>query len=382
MDSFFESFTGMSTFIPMIGENLFGMTLTELRDIVAEAGMEAYRANQIFTWLYDKHVTDFNEMTNLSKAQRDILAARYSLYVPVIVSERVSTDGTRKFLLALEDKLEIEAVYIPSERESAGEPKRHTICVSTQVGCPLDCVFCATASMKLKRNLTTGEILGQWLALQRYASRRITNLVFMGMGEPLLNLDNVLRAVEILTHEMTTGIGSRHLTISTAGLPREIRRLADSGVNVKLAVSLHSLDDAVRSRLMPINRKHNLADLLPSLEYYYRKTRKRITFEYILFEGLNDSERDAVRLAKLTRRIPGKVNIIPFHQIDHVSKTLRAMDFAPSAPDRAEAFISRLRKDNVTVMVRNSSGVDIDAACGQLAINSSRRHVHNHSIVA
>jgi len=365
----------------MIGENLFGMTLAELRGIVAEAGMEAYRANQVFTWLYDKHVTDFNEMTNLSKTQRETLAARYRLYVPAIVSEQVSSDGTSKFLLALEDKLEIEAVYIPSERESAGEPKRRTICVSTQVGCPLDCVFCATASMKLKRNLTTGEILGQWLALQKHLSQRITNLVFMGMGEPLLNLDNVLRAVEILTHDMTTGIGSRHITISTAGLPHEIRRLADSGVNIKLAVSLHSLDEAIRSQLMPINRKHPLADLLPSLEYYYRKTKKRITFEYILFAGLNDSERDAARLAKLTRRIPGKVNIIPFHHIDHVSKDPGATTFSPSPPDRAEAFISRLREDNVTVMVRNSSGVDIDAACGQLALTSSRQRIVNSNIV-
>ncbi len=366
----------------MTGENLFGKSLDELQKILAEAGMETYRANQVFTWLYDKHILDFNKMTNLSKAHRDALAARYRLRVPAIVSEQVSSDGTRKYLLALEDGLKVEAVYIPSERESAGEPKRRTICVSTQVGCPLDCAFCATAAMKLKRNLTAGEILGQWTALQKHVGQRITNLVFMGMGEPLLNLDNVLRAMEILTHDTTTGIGGRHITVSTAGIPHEIQRLADAGVNVKLAVSLHSLDDAVRSQLMPINRKYNLAALIPSMEYYYRKTKKRVTFEYVLFDNLNDSERDAARLVKLTRQIPGKVNIIPFHKIDHTSNKTRTMNLAPSTPERFEAFIARLRSDNVTVMVRNSSGVDIDAACGQLAIRSSLRHIDNHGIVA
>ena len=348
--------------------NLFGLEMDALRRACVDAGLPRFRAEQIFYWLYNRGVTSFHDCTNIPKPLRGELETRFTIRHPEVTNEQHSADGTRKFLLRLEDGRHVEAVLIPSESEDAGQPKRLTICVSTQVGCPLDCKFCATASMKLKRNLTAGEIFGQYRVVQARTSARITNLVFMGMGEPLLNYEALMNAVDLLTHEKTAGVAASHITLSTAGMVDGIRRLADEGRKIKLAISLHATTDELRHRLMPINKKHPLEDVIAAADYYYRATRRRITWEYILFDGLNDGAADIRRLARLTRRVPSKVNIIPFHPISSAFPDGLPLPLASPSRARIEEFAQLLRAENVTVMLRASSGRDIDAACGQLAV--------------
>lgn len=349
-------------------QNLFGKTVEELEEEFLSAGLPRYRGEQLFYWMYNRGVEEFSACENLPKSLRADLAERYAIVRPRLADEQHSDDGTRKFLFSLADDRQVETVLIPSESEEAGEPKRLTICVSTQVGCPLDCKFCATASMKLKRNLTSGEIVGQYIGVQALTDQRITNLVFMGMGEPMLNYDEVMKSVDIMTHEKTGGLAHSHITLSTAGLADAIRRMADEGRKIKLALSLHATTDELRQRLMPINRKWPLRELLDALEYYYRKVRRRITYEYILFDGLNDRPEDIRRLVRLTRRVPSKVNIIPFHSIDSAWPDGPPLDLQPTPRPRIEEFSRALRDEHVTVMLRSSSGHDIDAACGQLAV--------------
>ena len=348
--------------------NLFGKTLPELEAECISAKLPRFRGEQLFYWLYNRGVTDFSSCDNLPKTLRADLADNYEIVRPELADQQLSADGTRKFLFRLPDDRKVETVLIPSESEEAGEPKRLTICVSTQVGCPLDCRFCATASMKLKRNLTSGEIVGQYLGVQEVTERRITNLVFMGMGEPMLNYEEVMKSVDIMTHEKTGGLAHSHITLSTAGLVSGIRRMADEERKIKLAISLHATTDELRQRLMPINKKWPLRDILEAAEYYYRSTKRRITYEYILFDGLNDGDDDIRRLVKLTRRVPSKVNIIPFHPVDSAWPDGPPMQLAATPRSRIEKFAQRLREQNVTVMLRSSSGRDIDAACGQLAV--------------
>jgi 23S rRNA (adenine2503-C2)-methyltransferase len=363
--------SGRSNPPPAARLNLFGLDEQELQKACVDAGLPRFRAAQLFHWLYARGVSDFNECRNLPKELRVALAEMFVITHPVIAQEQRSADGTRKFLLRLADGREIETVLIPSESDDITEPKRLTICASTQVGCPLDCKFCATASMKLKRNLTPGEIFGQYLAVQQRSEQRITNLVFMGMGEPMLNYENVMRAVDLLTHKKTGGVAASRITISTAGIVDGIRRMADEGRKIKLAISLHATTDELRRRLMPINKKHPIDDIMQAVEYYYERMRRPITWEYILFDSLNDSDDDLRRLARLTRRVPSKVNIIPFHPIKTAYP--EGLPFKLVSPRRGniESFARRLRDLDVTVMLRSSSGKDIDAACGQLAVRHS-----------
>ncbi|PLX31499.1 MAG: 23S rRNA (adenine(2503)-C(2))-methyltransferase RlmN [Ignavibacteria bacterium] len=354
--------------IPEHTQHIYGLSRQELQEEMISAGFPRYRADQLYTWLYAKGVTSFDGCRNLPKELRSELQHRYRITRPVCSTEQVSSDGTRKFLFELEDGRKVETVLIPAESLDEGQPKRLTICVSTQVGCPLDCKFCATASMKLKRNLTTGEILGQYAEVQRRSDQRISNLVFMGMGEPLLNYDNVLRTVDILTDEAVGAIAASHITLSTAGLAEGIRKLADDGRKIKLALSLHATTDDVRTRLMPINKKYPLQTIIDAAEYYYRSTRRAVTYEYILFDGINDADDDIRRLVKLTRRFPSKVNIIPFHPIENAYPDGPPLHLSPPAMHHIEDFADKLRREGVTVMLRSSSGRDIDAACGQLAV--------------
>lgn len=357
--------------------NIFGTTPAELEEEMLRAGLPRFRAEQLFYWLHNRGVTQFDACGNIPKTLRAELASQYRITHPALAREQSSADGTRKFLFTLEDGRSVETVLIPSESDEEGAVKRLTICVSTQVGCPLDCKFCATASMKLKRNLTPGEIFGQYLAVQQRSASRITNLVFMGMGEPMLNYDNVMRSVDILTHEKTGGIAASHITLSTAGLADRIRRMADEKRKIKLAISLHATTDEVRQRLMPINKKFPLEDLLDAASYYYRQTRRRITYEYILFDGINDGDDDVRRLVKLTRRVPSKVNIIPFHPIDSAYPEGIPLQLNPTPRPRIERFAAALRERQVTVMLRSSSGHDIDAACGQLAVRHRTKQTDN-----
>lgn len=353
---------------------LIGMSLDELRSFVSDLGEKPYRAGQLFAWLYKNGATTFADMTDLSKSFRDLLERRAipgSLErVTVRTSER---DGTTKLLLRLSDGLAIESVLIPPDAEAPDAERRLTLCVSTQVGCPLDCAFCATGTMGFSRNLTAGEIVEQYLHAQRTADRRISNIVFMGMGEPMLNYDEVMKAIDILTDNRGANMSARRITISTAGYVEQIRRMADEGRTVKLALSLHALDEAKRTALMPITKKHGIAELTEALSYYYRRTGIRPTLEYIPFDGFNDTDPDADLLIRFARRVPCKVNLIPFHSIDFTRPIGFAAQLRPSPRARIESFAARLREAHLTVMVRSSSGEDIEAACGQLAVSESAK---------
>lgn len=351
---------------------LFGLTLTELQGSLAQAfpSVPGFRAEQLYQWMYQRRVRSFDEMSNLPRTLIDELKEKSYIPALKLLHQSVSEDGTRKFLFELEDGKDIETVLIPSEmRDDAGEARRQTLCVSTQVGCPLDCKFCATASLKLKRNLTTGEILLQIFEVERLTGEAITNMVYMGMGEPMLNYDSVVRSLRIITDPKTELLGRRRITVSTSGIPDAIRDFAKEELNVKLALSLHATTNRLRTQLMPINKRYPLEEVLSAMEEYYRITRIPVTYEYILFEGLNDTEADAKRLAKITRRMPSKVNVIPFHRIDFTEPEGFGATLRPAPPEAFEEFLRMLRKHDVQVMVRSSSGQDIEAACGQLALS-------------
>ncbi len=348
---------------------LVGMGAAELAELVVSLGEPSYRAEQLHTWIYRRRARSFDRMTSLGRSLRERLAETSTLRTLTLLDSRTSEDGTVKFLFRTRDGLNIESVLIPSEaRDDQDEPKRRTLCLSTQVGCPLDCKFCATATMRLKRNLTAGEIVEQFLLVEEMSGLTITNIVYMGMGEPMLNYENTFRSVEIFTDPATELIGAGRITVSTSGVVDGIRRMADEGRKVKLAVSLHALTNGLRNELMPINRKWDLTRLMDSVEYYYRKTRRPVTYEYILFDGLNDSDEDVARLARIVRRVPSKVNIIPFHDIEFTNPVGISSRLRPTTPGKFNAFVARLRTAGVPVMVRSSSGEEIDAACGQLAV--------------
>jgi 23S rRNA (adenine2503-C2)-methyltransferase len=370
---------------PLKKINIKGLSLKELQEFVESLGEKKYRAVQLFSWIYAKGVQSFDQMTDISMEFRAVLERSANLDNLDLVRKSVSqADGTTKFLFRLNDGLMIETVLIPPERaalqeeEKRGEQgairddKRLTLCVSTQVGCPLDCKFCATGTMGFLRNLTAGEIIDQVIQAQRLAERRITNLVYMGMGEPLLNYEEVMKSVDIMTDDRSLNIGARHITISTAGYADKIRQMADENRKVKLALSLHTLDDEKRTRLMPITKKYGVEGLITALEYYYHKMRRRPTFEYIPFDGFNDTDEDVRRFVKLAKRIPCKVNIIPFHSIAFTGLSGFGATLKPTPRVKMEQFAQSLRKANITVMVRSSSGEDIEAACGQLAVEETQ----------
>ncbi len=357
--------------------NLLGKSEAELKDFFRGIGEEQYRGKQIFGWIYRRHIEDFDSVTGFAKPLRTKLAEVAELKYPEVAGvEESRSDGTLKFLLQLADENKIETVLIPREKspDDAGS-LRETVCVSTQVGCPLDCKFCATGAMKYTRNLTAGEIISQVFIAQRYARKRVTNVVFMGMGEPLLNHEAVCSAIRILTDDNSINIRAKAITVSTAGIADKIPVIASEPVKFRLAISLHSLDEEVRTLLMPINRKHNLGKLLPAVKEFYRLRRDRITFEYILFDGLNDTDKDLARLVKLSREIPLKINLLHYHPLDHLGNLGLQVDpvalkLRPSS--RVEEFAGELRENGVTVFVRSNSGEDIDGACGQLAAKNIR----------
>ena len=357
--------------------NILGLTREQLEDFAEAIGESRYRGRQLFEWLYTRRATSFDGMTNLGKSTRSQLSRSAVIRGINLVQQSFSRrDGTTKLLFELADGLKIESVLIPpatsfrdTGRQQDDEQSRLTLCVSTQVGCPLDCKFCATGTMGFFRNLTTGEIVDQVLQVKRLTAKSPTNIVFMGMGEPMLNYDNVMNAAGIMA--TGTGIALKRMTVSTAGRPDRIRQMGDENRRVKLAVSLHSAVDATRSALMPINRKFPLDQLLDAIEYYYAKTRRRVTYEYIFFDGVNDTERELKALIKFARRVPCKINIIPYHSIAFTGKRTSDLPFTPSP--RVEQCVRELRAHHLTAMVRSNAGDDIDAACGQLAVRLSRQ---------
>jgi 23S rRNA (adenine2503-C2)-methyltransferase len=365
--------------------NLFGKTESELQEFFSGIGEQSYRGKQIFEWLYQKQIEDFDPITGFTKSLRSKLSEIAEIKHPEVVGISESQfDGTTKFLLQFDDGNKIETVLIPKEKSPDDEgSERHTVCVSTQVGCPLDCKFCATGAMKFTRNLTAGEIISQVVIAQRHVRKRITNIVFMGMGEPLLNHEAVLDSIRILTDDRSMNIRAKGITVSTAGIADKIPLLVDDAIRFRLAVSLHSLDDDVRDLLMPINKKYKVEKLLEAAKEFARKRHDRITFEYILFDGLNDSDEDIARLVKLSGSIPLKINLLRYHPLGHLSKLGLQVDPAslklrPS--DRIEEFANELRENRITVFVRSNAGEDIDGACGQLAAKNLTKHKKSRAI--
>lgn len=351
--------------------NLKGLPLHDLEAFVASIGEPRYRAKQLFTWLYKHRASSFDSMTTLSQSLRSQLKECATIgQLTLAEKQQSASDGTTKFLFALHDGMKIETVLIPPRKESIDAEKRLTLCISTQVGCPLDCKFCATATMGFGRNLAAGEIIDQVIAAQSFSDKPITNIVFMGMGEPMLNYDNVMTAIDILSAETGMGISPRRITVSTAGYADHIRRMADEGRKPKLALSLHSLNDETRSKLMPITKKFSVEELLDAVEYYCHKTRKNIMFEYILFEGLNDGDDDIRKLIRASKRFPCRINLIPFHSIGFTQPHGFSASLRGVSPDRVARFAKKLRDADIPVFVRHSAGEDIDAACGQLAVKN------------
>ena len=333
------------------------LSLEQLTEQTVALGEPSFRAKQIYEWLWKKSAVQFSEMLNLSKSLREQLESRYAINAIVIDVQQKSMDGTIKCRFKLVDGHMVEGVLIPSEN-------RMTACVSSQVGCNLGCTFCATGFIKMKRNLEPYEIYDQVVLLNKasleHHKQPLTNIVFMGMGEPLLNYDNVLAGIAKITGEDGLHISAKRITVSTAGLAKMIRKLADDQVKFNLALSLHAADDIKRSKLMPINEANNLNDLVKALNYFHDKTGNRITFEYILFDGINESMEDAKNLVTLCSKVPARVNIIEYN-------TIREADFHKSKEDQREKFIAYLETHRVVAKVRRSRGKDIDAACGQLA---------------
>ena len=371
---FEKCFTGFDVKSVFSQNFIRNYTISALEGRFLSLGLPEFRARQLFKAAYSDTVTALDDISTLPLALRSALGGELRLSVLVSETVQESADGTQKYLFRLPDGKAVESVLIPSEMlTNDGAPKRRTLCISTQVGCPLDCKFCATASLSVKRNLETAEIIEQLLQVRRLTGTKVSNLVFMGMGEPMLNYDNVMRSVEIMTHSEAALLSPRHITLSTAGIVPGILRMADENRPVKLAISLHATTQHLRLALMPIAKKYPLNELLAAAEYYYRKTRRVVTYEYILFDGLNDADADARRLAKITRRFPSKVNVIPFHDIGLTHPEGFAAELRPAPQEQFDRFIGLLKEHGAVVMVRSSSGKDIDAACGQLAFSTGKR---------
>ena len=316
----------------------------------------AFRTQQLWQWLWQRGVTSFDQMTNFSRSLRSSLSATFSFYPLTITKEQYSSDGTLKFLFQLIDNEYVEAVIIPT-------PKRLTACISSQVGCSLTCKFCATGKLNQVRNLTAAEIYDQVAlmnvkALNHY-KRQLTNVVYMGMGEPLLNYLPVTQSLKYIGAD-GLGISKDRITISTAGIVKMIKRLGDDQIKCKLALSLHTVNQTKREKIMPISKTNSLSNLLDALKYYYQKVKRIITLEYILFKDFNDSLEDARDLYKFSRQIPSKINLIKYNTISHGS-------FYNSSPEVWQNFIDYLRANNLNVHIRQSRGNDINSACGQLA---------------
>ncbi|MDG1245253.1 MAG: 23S rRNA (adenine(2503)-C(2))-methyltransferase RlmN [Polaribacter sp.] len=341
-------------------KDIRALTKEALRDFFVENGDKAFRGNQVYEWLWSKASHTFEDMTNVSKATRAMLEENFVINHIKVDSMQRSKDGTIKNGIKLHDGFIVESVLIPT-------PKRTTACVSSQVGCSLDCKFCATSRLKRMRNLNPDEIYDQVVAIDNqsrlYHNHKLSNIVFMGMGEPLMNYNNVIKSIEKITSPEGLGMSPKRITVSTSGVPKIIKKMADDGVKFNLAVSLHSAIDEVRTSIMPFNTNFPLDDLRASLEYWYEKTERIITYEYIVWKGINDRKEDIQALVKFCSYVPCKVNLIEYNPIDDG-------EFQLASSSAINSYISNLEMHDITVNVRRSRGKDIDAACGQLANKS------------
>ena len=338
-------------------KDIRALTKEQLRTFFIENNDKAFRGNQVYEWLWQKSARSFDQMTNLSKKTREMLQNNFVINHVKVDKMQKSIDGTIKNAIKLHDNLVVESVLIPTK-------KRTTACISSQVGCSLDCNFCATAKLKRMRNLNADEIYDQVVEIDKqsrlYHNRKLTNIVFMGMGEPLLNYNNVMESIAKITNDEGLGMAAKRITLSTVGIPKMIKKMADEEVKFNLAVSLHSAIDEVRSKLMPINTKNDLESLLESLQYWYQKTKRKVTFEYLVLQGYNDRLEDIKALVKYCKKIPSKVNIITYNAIE-------GEPFQPAKKEIVNQYVNELEANGIVAKVRKSRGDDIDAACGQLA---------------
>ncbi len=331
-------------------------TFEQIQTFCLENNLPKFRAKQLQEWLWKKRATSFDEMTSLSKEMRNLFVEHFVINAVKIHKAERSIDGTIKYSMQLHDKNLVEGVLIPSK-------KRITACISSQVGCSLDCTFCATGTLKLERNLDTAEIYDQVFILNEESvsnfGKPLSNIVFMGMGEPLLNYNNLLESVELITTDKGVGMSPKRITVSTAGIAKMIKRLGDDEVKFNLAISLHTASDSKRNILMALNKKVKLADLRKSISYFYDKTGSRVTYEYILFKDLNDNIEDAQKLVQFAKVSPCKINLIEYNKVDGV-------DYEKASNKSTKNFMSYLEEKNIIVNLRKSKGKDIAAACGQL----------------
>jgi len=336
-------------------------SLEELQAFFVQQGDRPFRAKQVYQWLWSKGVHDFDGMTNLSKSTRKLLDNHFTINHIAVDQQQRSEDGTIKNAIRLYDGRVVESVLIPVA-------DRTTACVSSQVGCSLDCAFCATARLDRMRNLQPDEIFDQVVAIDKqskaYFDRPLSNIVFMGMGEPLMNYNNVLKAIEKITDASGLGMSPKRITLSTSGLPKLIRKMADDQVQFHLAVSLHAALQSTRESIMPFAQKFPLTDLLSALQHWYVQTKRQVTFEYVVWKGINDDQQHIKALVDFCLRVPSKVNLIEYNAIGDDA-------FVQAAPEAIEAYLSALKKARITATIRRSRGKDIDAACGQLANKKS-----------
>ena len=338
-------------------KDIRALTKEQLRNFFVSNGDKAFRGNQVYEWLWQKRAHTFEDMTNVSKETRAMLEANFVInHIKVDTLQR-SEDGTVKNAVRLHDDLIVESVLIPTET-------RTTACVSSQVGCSLDCNFCATARLKRMRNLEPGEIYDQVAAIDNesrlYYDRPLSNIVFMGMGEPLMNYPNVMKAIDMITSNEGLGMSPKRITVSTSGIPKMIKKMADDEVKFKLAVSLHSAVEEIRNEIMPFTKNFPLTDLRESLEYWYRKTKSKVSYEYVVWKGINDNKQAVDALVKFCKYVPCKVNLIEYNPIDDG-------EFQQASEESINTYIKALEATGIVVKVRRSRGKDIDAAYDQLA---------------
>lgn len=333
-------------------KNIKDYNLDELKEVMKEIGEKPYRAEQIFTWIFKENVTSFDDMTNLSKELREKLKEQFDLHIFNIITKQESKDGTKKYLFDVLDGNAIESVLMEYKHGK-------TICVSTQIGCKMGCKFCASTGIPFIRNLTAGEIAEQLLAIERDEHVKISNLVFMGIGEPLDNYDNVMKAIKLLNNPKGINMGARHISLSTSGLVPKIYKLADESLQCTLSISLHSASNEKRSAMMPVNNTYNIQELMEACRYYIEKTNKRISFEYALAKENNDNLDDAKELVKLLKGMLCHVNLIPINKIDNGK-------FTKSTNENIIKFRDYLNSKGIVATIRRELGSDIDAACGQL----------------
>jgi 23S rRNA (adenine2503-C2)-methyltransferase len=348
-------------------KDIRSLTKEQLRDFFVANGDKAFRGNQVYEWLWSKASHNFEDMTNVSKETRIMLENNFVINHIKVDQMQRSEDGTVKNAVRLHDGLIVESVLIPTET-------RTTACVSSQVGCSLDCNFCATARLKRMRNLEPGEIYDQVVAIDResrlYYNRPLSNIVFMGMGEPLMNYNNVMKAIAMITSEEGLGMSPKRITVSTSGVSKMIKKMADDDVKFKLAVSLHSAIEETRNHIMPFTKNFQLPELKEALQYWYQKTKSKVTYEYVVWKGINDDKASIDALVKFCKYVPCKVNLIEYNPIDDGEPDCRQASFQQASDAAINNYIDALGKNDIVAKVRRSRGKDIDAACGQLANKS------------